>query len=112
MRHFLLRQLVDRHHPPRPPLKVTTWTNTTPVGKTSIANHVVRTLFNLLERQSLPKSEPGDFAEFVDENDPEQGVVLRRKNGAPALIMPLDVWDAARTGRSRTDRPNLSSPPR
>lgn len=47
MRKHLLEKLVKLHHSPRPPPKVITWADTTPVGKTTITAHAVKAFFDL-----------------------------------------------------------------
>lgn len=114
MRKHLLEKLVKLHHPPRPPPKVITWADTTPVGKTTAGptSTLLRDLKFFLDRSPLPPERPGDYAEYFIEDQPEAGVVLRRKDGTMIAHIPLDVWDHARTKRFQTQAPNISEAPR
>ena len=47
----------------------------------------------LLDATPLVKSEPGDYAELVDENDEHGLVNVCRKGGHVFMQMPRDVWD-------------------
>ncbi len=37
-------------------------------------------------------SDPG-YAEYIDEDNPNAGIVIRQSNGLPMILMPLDVYE-------------------
>lgn len=41
-------------------------------------------------------AEPGDYAEYFNEAEPEADIAIRRKTGVMVAIVPLDVWDHIR----------------
>ncbi len=115
MRKHFIEKLVKLHHT-RPPPRVITWADTTPVADTYAArapgisfraNHasmMARDVRFFLQRTSMPKAQPGDYAEYFIEDNPDAGVVLRRKDGTMIAHIPLDVWDHAQTIRFDTSR--------
>jgi len=50
----------------------------------------------LLDRNPITRSLVGDYAELVDENDPEGMVQVCTSDGTPRIIMSRADWDAAR----------------
>lgn len=46
---------------------------------------------------------PGDHARYVDENNPDAGVVICDESGSPGMIMPTDVYDVIRKEAARAE---------
>lgn len=50
-------------------------------------------LEQLVFASTLPGSKPGDYAEYLDEADPDAGVQICRKDGTTVVMMPTSVWE-------------------
>lgn len=50
-------------------------------------------VMKLLDSPSGLIAEPGDYAEYLDESNPDAGVAIKSKDGTPRMIIPIDVWD-------------------
>ncbi len=46
--------------------------------------------------KGLPKPEEGDYAELLNEDDPNSDVVVRRRDGTPVFQMARETWEALR----------------
>lgn len=46
--------------------------------------------------QHCLRPEPGDYVEFIDENDPDAGVVLRRRDGRSVLWIATEDYRTLR----------------
>lgn len=49
----------------------------------------------MVGRQQAWTSQPGDYAEYMDERFPNAGVVIRRKNGVLVAVVDTALWDQA-----------------
>ena len=64
----------------------------------------IKKLFDLLESSPLPGGhEDGDYAELVDENDPDGPVRICNKVGREKIIMPRTLWDELRQENNRRE---------
>lgn len=43
-----------------------------------------------------PTRGEGNYSEFVDEEKPELGVVVRARDGSVRMLVPLDIWERLR----------------
>lgn len=57
----------------------------------ALLDHIAE-LEKLVFSAALPRHEPGDYAEYLDEENPDAGVRVCRSDGTPIVIMPTDAW--------------------
>lgn len=94
MRTFYVKQLVRLHHQMNVPFFASE--RPRPPPPENITRTQIETLYDIINRMPIGgKPEQGGWVEYVNENDPEEGVVVRNANGVAIMYMPLDVYDAA-----------------
>jgi hypothetical protein len=52
--------------------------------------------FKEIDRYKLDLRAPGDYAELVNENDPDGLVQICSASGVRKILMPRDVWEELR----------------